>query len=407
MKLQLVLILYVALFVSCGLQNPVLVIEVAREGLATPKVPLISKQAGLKLTEYNDTLSEYGRQQQYLVGLEMRARYGKTVFEDKCNPLNIFAYSVSKESVMLSGQVQLFGICPLGSNHDITPDMVEKAFPPFDFPGKNKIAEELGLHATPYNFLPLPLHSTYNDPVFGAEDSDEYPIPTSDLPDSESEATIDRTFSDSLYRYLADASGLEQSEIHASNIVDTVNELIWLVKSKKLATVPAQVVRAAEDFLYQYYKHYWNKHKRDKYAWLFFKELLIKLKNAVLVKLNGYKESPIAFTVTLEKPDYDIKKIKYFLYEVGDLQMYTYANILKFDLPHKYIPASSILLFELHQTCELNSAMEPEDAMECFRLSMKLNDAEAESSFCKGLCDLKMFYNKVKDYFEQFTYQVN
>ena len=90
-----------ALLLGLGDCYPVVVVEVAKEGLTTPKTTGISRHQGIPLTEYNDTLSEYGRQQQYLIGLEMRVRYNESVFNGECNPLDIFAYSLSKESVML------------------------------------------------------------------------------------------------------------------------------------------------------------------------------------------------------------------------------------------------------------------------------------------------------------------
>ncbi len=395
MKLQFTIIT-VLLFTSFCLSDPIFIVEVAREGLTTPKVPLICKKSNIEHTEYNDALSEYGRQQQYLLGLEMRARYGKSILEDKCDPLHIFAYSVSKESTMLSGQVQLFGICPLGYNQDISPDMVDKAFPPFDFPDKNKIAAELGLHATPYNFMPLPLHSTYNDPIFGAEDSAQYPIPVSTLPDSPEERQIDSMFSGTLYPYLAQLSGLDRSEMKASTVIDTVNELLWLIQIKKLKRVPKMVRNAAKDFVYQYYTHYWGKADREKYASMFFKEFTIKLKNAVLAQLNPLLDTKIPLTATMEKPDYAPEKIRYFLYEVGDLQMYTYAITLGIEQVG-YIPPSSVFIFEVSKTCELRKAMTPESAMNCFKISIKLNDKEVDTPLCQSPCNLKEFYTKLTE----------
>ena len=378
--------------------NPVIVIEVAKEGLTTPKTTLIAQHQGIKLDDYNDTLSEYGRQQQYLLGLEMRVRYNNSVFNGECNPLNIFAYSVSKESTMLSGQVQLFGICPLFSNHNITPDMIEKSYPPFDFPAKKQIGEELGLYATPYNFMPLPLHSTYNDPVFGAEESDQYPLPASDLPSSQNEAIIDSTYKKYLYAELAELCGKDPTKASAHVIYDTVHEFLSLVKMKKLRNSKKSLLIDAQNFVFQYYKNYWNKKHRDTYAAMFFNEIVRKLKNAVIIKLNPLLAKPLHLDITIEQPDYDHTKIKYFMFEVGDLQMYTYTNILKFG-NENYIPSSSILMFELHKTCELSKDMTLEDAIKCFKLHIKFNDEDVKSRLCTSPCQLDRFFGLTKTHF--------
>ncbi len=379
--------------------NPVLLIEVAREGLRTPRTTRIATHQGLKLKEYNDTLSELGRQQQYLLGLEIRTRYLKSVFGAECNPLNIFAFAVSKESVMLSGQAHLLGICPLFTNKNITKDMVEKSYPPFDFPAKEQIGEELGLYATPYNFMPLPLHSTYNDPIFGAADSEKYPLPVNDLFGAR-KAEIDRKFADTLYPALAELAGLETDELTVRKVIDTVHELINLVESKRLRKISKKIVQAAKDFLHEYYRYYWEKENRDKYASMFFNELMLKLKNAVILRLNKVLPKPLSYVVTIEQPDYDYAQIKYYLYEVSDLQMYTYSTVMKFG-NNGYIPPSSIFMFELHQTCDLSKEMSVEQAMKCFKLDVKYNDAEVNSRFCQSPCALDTFYAGLKEYFQK------
>ena len=387
-------LLSVLLRLSCG--NPVLVIEVAKEGLTTPKTTAIAQHEGIQLTEYNDTLSEYGRQQQYLIGLEMRVRYNTSIFGGECNPLDIFAYAVSKESVMLSGQVHLFGICPLFSNHNITPDLVEKSYPPFDFPGKKQIGEELGLYATPYNFMPLPLHSTYHDPIFGAEESDQYPIPASDLPGSKEEAALDDKFRGSLYKGLGLLSGESNLEMTASRIYDTVQELLSL-GTRKLLDHP-QLMTEAQQFIPQYFQSYWTEANKKKYAVMFFRELLVKLQNAVINKLNPLLATPLKPTITIEQPDYDYKKLKYYLYEISDPQIYTYLDLMQV-IHNDYIPPSSVLIFELHQTCDLHKDMSLHDAMLCFDLLAKYNDVDMKSRFCESPCKVLSFSEKVKEYF--------
>lgn len=383
---------------ALALSDPVLVVEIAREGVTTPKTTLIAQHEKIKLTEYNDTLSEYGRQQQYLLGLEMRVRYNHSMLNGECNPLDIFAYSVSKESVMLSGQVHLFGICPLFSNHNITPDLVEKSYPPFDFPTKKQIGEELGLYATPYNFMPLPLHSTYNDPVFGAEESDQFPIPPSDLPGSQSEDAIDQAFQATLYSTLAELTGMKQKDMKAFRVYDTVQELLSLVQMQLLTNIKPEVIESAENFIYHYHNYYWNKEKAKKYAALFFNEIAKKFRNAVVIKLNPLLATPLPLTITIEQPDYDHKKIKYFLYEVSDLQIYNYVKMMDVE-NESYIAPSSLLIFELHPTCKLNAKMNLEEAMACFNLDAKFNDVDIKGRFCNSPCKLTEFMANAKAYF--------
>jgi len=97
-------------FSVLSLSNPALLIEIALEGLTTPKYTNITDKQFIQRAKYNDTLSSLGRKEQFLLGLEIRSRYNDTVFSGECNPLNIYAYSVSKQSTMLSGQMQLAGI---------------------------------------------------------------------------------------------------------------------------------------------------------------------------------------------------------------------------------------------------------------------------------------------------------
>jgi len=403
-KIAIYTLIFLSAFILCSQNDPIFVIEIAREGVSTPKKPLICLNNGIELTEYNYTLSEYGRQQQYLLGLEMRSRYLHSIFENKCNPLNFFAYSVSRESTMLSGQVQLMGICPLGSNKDITENMIEKSYPPFDFPGKEKIAAELGLHATPHNFMPVPLHVTYNDPIFGNEESMLYPIPNSDLPDSEKEENLNKEFKPYLYRKLSEMAGIRDFEsITASNIIDTVNELLWLTQTGKLRNVEMELIQSAEDFVFKYYQNYWDQTHHDVYAKMFFMEMLQKLRNQVLARLNPFLSKPIELHVSVEKPDYNISGIKFYLYEVTDLQIYAYTNILRFG-NSKYIPPSSILIFELYQIEDISKNMSVEEAMKNFELKIKFNDVEIESPFCEKTCNLAQFYEKINTYFQKDSY---
>jgi hypothetical protein len=375
-------------------EDPIFVIEVAKEGLITPKNPLISKSLGLELEEHNDTLSRYGKQQQYLLGLEMRERYDKSIFEGKCNPLHIYAYSVNKQSTMMSGQIQLFGICPLGLNEDIAPEMVKKASPPFDFPEKDKIAAELGLKATPHNFMPLPLHSTYDDGVFGNENT----RPKSDLVDEPNEEFINAIFKDSFYSYLKKLTGKHFKK--ASQALDTANEIIWLSKTKNIEEITEDKVKLAEEFIFQYYNHYWDYNSKLLYASKFLRKLLCKLQDAVTIELNKHKERKIVLTESEDViTDYDLNLIKYYLFEVTDLQMYTYTIILDIDF-YDYIPPSSILIFELYRKYPLDKRMKVADAMQCFILDIKFNDHHVDSPFCRSPCKLNKFYDKLYQFLQ-------
>jgi len=383
-----------SLLISVYAADPIFVIEVAREGLTTPKNPLISKALGLELEDHNDTLSKYGRQQQYLLGLEMRERYDKSIFKGKCNPLNIYAHSVNKQSTMMSGQVHLFGICPLGLNEDIAPDMVKKTFPPFDFSEKHEIAAELGLKATPHNFMPLPLHSTYDDSMF----ENEHTMPKSDLIGGPDEDFIDALFKNSFYPYLKRLTGKDFKTI--SQVLDTANEIIWLSKTKDVKEITEDKVRLAEEFIFQYYNHYWNDNNKFLYASKFLRKALYKLRDAVTVELNKYKEKKITLTESEDiTVDYDINQIKYYLFEVTDLQMYTYTIILDIDF-YDYIPPSSILIFELYKKYPLNSWMKVTDAMHCFMLEIKFNDQNVYSPFCESPCMLNEFYDRLNRFLQ-------
>eukprot|EP00826_Nyctotherus_ovalis_P008070 TRINITY_DN12082_c0_g4_i1.p1 TRINITY_DN12082_c0_g4~~TRINITY_DN12082_c0_g4_i1.p1 ORF type:complete len:392 (+),score=110.98 TRINITY_DN12082_c0_g4_i1:855-2030(+) len=374
--------------------DPLFVVEIAREGLTTPKNPLLSKSLGLEVKEHNDTLSEYGQQQQYLLGLEMRVRYGDSIFEGKCNPLKIYAYSVNKQSTMLSGQTQLFGICPLGLNENIPIEMLRKALPPFDFPEKERIAAELGLKATPYNFMPLPLHSTYEDPLFGNKRT----IPKSELPGSPNERLINEIFKDTLYPFIRRITGKKFKKI--SKVLDAANEIIWLSKTQNVEAIAGSKVQWAEEFVYQYYTHYWNEQTKIKYASRFMRKLLNKLRDAVVVELNKHHEKKMALSEAEDVlADYDLSQIKYYLFEVGDLQMYTYVNVLDIDF-YGYIPPSSILVFELHRMYPLGKGMKLKEAMKRFDLVIKFNDKEVDSTFCKSPCNLSNFYEHLSQFLQ-------